>query len=165
MAERLRSGLFAGLTAAAATAGVLIGFGFARGAPWRLINSDAAIVFGNNARLHDDFNTTVTVTGLVVHVLSVLLWGLLFAIATRRVRVLWLALTGMLFASAVYVIDIVLLPGRLAPGFENALSTPELIVVFATLGFSLAAGAAMARGKIVTNDPEFRASQANPGGD
>ena len=143
----MRRGVFAGLVAAAATGGVLLGFGSARGAPWRLINSAAVIAFGNSARFHHDFNVTVTAVGLAVHVLSVLLWGVVFAIATWRLRGWLLSLAGILFAGIVYVIDILLLPTRIAPGFESALTTPELAVVFATLGISLAAGVALAGGR------------------
>ncbi|MBA3558320.1 MAG: hypothetical protein H0W30_06940 [Gemmatimonadaceae bacterium] len=157
--ERGRTGIFAGLTAAAATAGVLIGFGSARGAPWKLINSDALIALGNEARFHDGFDATVTTVGLVVHLLSVVLWGLLFAIVTWRLRGWWLALAGLLFAGVVYVIDIVLLPSRIAPGFASVLSTTELAVVFLTLGLSLAAAVA------ITRDQSAVSGSANGFGD
>ncbi|MGI9079068.1 MAG: hypothetical protein ACR2G6_17325 [Gemmatimonadaceae bacterium] len=143
MGERVRMGMFAGMAAAAATAGVLIGFGIARGAPWSLINSVAMIALGNDARFHVGFDA-VTAVGLVVHVLSILLWGVVFAIVAWRLRRWWLAFAGLLFAGVVYGIDILLLPSRIAPGFESALSTPELTIVFATLGMSLAAGVALA---------------------
>jgi len=143
LGERVRTGIFAGLTAAAATAGVLIGFGSARGAPWKLINSDAMIALGNEALFHDSFDATVTSVGILVHVLSVVLWGLLFAIVAWRLRGWWLALAGIFLGGVVYLIDIVFLPSRIAPGFESALSTTELAVVFTILGLSLAAGVAL----------------------
>ena len=156
MRERVRTGVFAGSAAAAATAGVLIGFGLARNAPFRLINSVATIALGKDAAFQDGFVPTVTAVGLVVHVLSVLLWGVIFAIAAWRLRGWWLGLAGFLFAGIVFVIDILLLPSRIAPGFESALSLPELVVVFATLGVSLAAGVAIRRLGVGSRDEGSR---------
>lgn len=123
-----------------------------------MINADALIALGDRVQFHDRFHPLVTLLGLVVHTLSVVLWGILFAVLAWRLRRHWLVLAGLLFAACAYVIDIHILPGRIAPGFESALSTPELVAVFMVLGLSLAAGVAMGRKRTnnTVSDPRDR---------
>lgn len=144
--DRLRDGAFAGLIGAAATAGALIGFGLARGAAWRPINTVAHLAIGYRAEITDGFDPLVTSVGIAVHVASLVGWGLLFALVAARLRGARLLLAALLFAAGAFLLDHVLLPVRLKPGFELVLSWPELIAVHAILALALAAGLAMSRG-------------------
>ncbi|MEP6690737.1 MAG: hypothetical protein ABJD07_06235 [Gemmatimonadaceae bacterium] len=133
-------GIVAGAVAAAATGGALIGFGRARGSAFRPLNAIAHAVLGSRAFLFDAFDPLVTTLGVVVHLVSLLLWGLLFAALVQRLRGWALAAAGLLFAWAAYAIDYGLVPERLRPGFETALLPREIGVVYVVLALSLAAG-------------------------
>jgi hypothetical protein len=133
-------GVYAGVIAAAATAGALIGFGRARGAAWRPLNAVGHLLLGYRARLMDRFDPLVTPVGIALHVLSVVLWGVLFALIAARLRGWRLAAAAAALGAVAFVIDIHLLPDRLGPGFPAILSRPELIAVYAVLAAALALG-------------------------
>ncbi|HEU4566300.1 MAG TPA: hypothetical protein VFS05_16675 [Gemmatimonadaceae bacterium] len=144
--DRLREGALAGLIGAAATAGALIGFGVARGAAWRPINTIAHLVIGYRAEITDGFDPLVTLLGLGVHVASLVAWGVLFSLLAARLRGVRLLLAALLFAAGAFALDHLLLPVRLKPGFELVLSWPELVALYAVLALALAAGLATSRG-------------------
>lgn len=143
--ERVRQGVLAGWVAAAATAGVLIGFGRARGAALAPINAVAHMVVGSRALLFDHFDAVVTSTGLALHVLYVLIWGVLFSLVAARLRGARLLVAALAAAAAIFIIDQYLVPPRFRPGFEQVLSGVEVGVVYATLAIALAIGVKLAR--------------------
>ncbi len=134
----IRHGLRAGLISAAATAGALIGFGLARGEPFAPLNAIAHIALGSRAMLFDRFDLVVTPIAIALHVLSLIVWGVLFALLTSRARghLLWLA--AALFTAIIYAVDLLLLPERLRPGFERVLSATEVVSVYVLLAITLA---------------------------
>jgi hypothetical protein len=138
--ERVSEGIGAGLVAAAATAGVLIGFGRAHGAALQPLNAIAHMLFGTRAFLMEGFHPGITAAGLFLHVLSVVIWGVLFAMVTARLRDWWPLLgASALFAGAVWLVDYRIVPARLRPGFETVLSAPELWVLYIVLAITFAA--------------------------
>ena len=143
--ERLSEGIRAGLVAAAATIGVLIGFGIVRGAPLLPLNSIAHTAFGTRAYLMQGFDPVLTSVAVIFHLVSVLLWAILFAIVAARLRGAALLVGSLVLAIIAYVVDQRLVSERLKPGFEKALTTPELTVVYLVLALSLALGLHWAR--------------------
>jgi hypothetical protein len=133
-------GVYAGIVAAAATAGTLIGFGRARGEAWRPLNAVGHLFLGYRARLMDRFDPLVTPVGIALHVLSVVVWGVLFALVAARLRGWRLAAAAAALGAAAFVIDTHLLPDRFDPGFPALLSRGELIAVYAVLAAALALG-------------------------
>ena len=143
--ERLSEGIRTGVVAAAATIGVLIGFGIARGAPLRPLNSIAHAAFGTRAYLMEGFDPVLTSVAVTVHLLSIVLWGIIFALVAARLRGAALLLGSLVLAVVAYIVDQLLISERLKPGFETALSTPEITVVYLVLALSLALGLHAAR--------------------
>ena len=138
--ERVRRGLVAGVIAAAATAGALLGLGRAHGATFTLLNDTAHIVLGERARLVENANGVVTTVAMLVHVAFLLIWGVLFATLAGALRGRRLALASVLFAAAVLAIDLWILPTSMRPGFETAMTVPELVLVYAILAAALGFG-------------------------
>lgn len=130
----------AGTIAAAATAGTLLGLGRARGASFSLLNDAAHLLIGERARLVDTAHAQVTSLAMLVHLASLLLWGVLFALVAATSRGWRLALTALLFAGAILAIDTLLLPPALRPGFETAMTLPELVLLYAAMAAALAFG-------------------------
>jgi hypothetical protein len=143
--ERLSEGIRTGVVAAAATIGVLIGFGIVRGAPLLPLNSIAHTAFGTRAYLIQGFDPVLTSVAVIFHVLSVVLWAIVFALVAARLRGLALLVASLVLALVAYVVDQHLVTERLRPGFEEALSTPELTLVYLVLALSLALGLYWAR--------------------
>lgn len=135
--DRLLRGVWIGLVAAAATAGALVGFGWVRGAPLQPLNTIAHVLLGSRAFYVREAHPLVTPLGLGVHVLSLILWGVLFSVAVGRRRGAWLWAGAVLFAVAVAAVDFLLLPARLSPGFETVITRGEIIVVYALMAATM----------------------------
>ena len=135
--DRVLRGVWIGLVAAAATAGALVGFGWVRGAPLEPLNAIAHVLLGSRAFYVREAHPLVTPAGLLVHILSLILWGILFSLGAGRYRGGWLWVGAVLFAIAVAAIDFMLLPTRLSPGFETVLTRGEIIVVYALMAASM----------------------------
>jgi len=135
--DRLLRGVWIGLVAAAATAGALVGFGWVRGAPLQPMNTIAHVLLGSRAFYVREAHPLVTPVGIGVHVLSLILWGVLFSVAVGRRRGAWLWVGAIVFAVAVAAIDFLLLPARLSPGFETVLARGEIIVVYALMAATM----------------------------
>ncbi|MGI8497774.1 MAG: hypothetical protein ACR2OG_09370 [Gemmatimonadaceae bacterium] len=138
----MRAGILAGATAAAATLGVLVGFGRARRAGARPVNAIAHTLLGARAFEVPNIDAVVTIFALTLHVASLLAWGVLFALLAGTLKGRRLAAAAAAFVISIAVIDLALLPERLRPGFERVLSRPELILLYAVLAAAL--GVAMA---------------------
>jgi len=146
----VREGIRAGTVAAAATAGALVALGRAHGAALRPINSVAHIVAGSRAYYMEGVHWLITPLALVVHLASIVAWGLVFSFFTRGVRGGRLYAVALAFALATWVFDYKLVPERLRPGFESGLSGIEVAVVYLVLGVSLAWGIAREREPLTT---------------
>jgi hypothetical protein len=143
--DRLLLGVWIGLIAAAATAGALVGFGWVRGTPVQPLNTLAHIVVGSRAFHVRNIDPVVTTMGMAVHVLSIVVWGLLFSLALARARGIRLWATALIFAAVVAVLDLVVVPDRLSPGFDAMLTRGELIVLYGVMAVAMALAAATVR--------------------
>jgi hypothetical protein len=135
---RVREGIRAGAVAAAATAGTLVGFGRAHGAWLRPLNSVAHMLIGSRAYYMEGLHWLVTPIGILVHVASVMLWGIALSLATPRLRGPTLYAAALALAAATWFIDFHFVPERLRPGFESSLSANEIGLVYLVLAVSLA---------------------------
>ncbi len=135
--DRLLRGVWIGLVAAAATAGALVGFGWVRGSPVQPLNTIAHVLVGSRAFYVREAHPLVTPVGILVHALSLILWGMLFSLAVGRRRGAWLWVGAVLFAVAVAAIDFLVLPARLSPGFEAVVTRGEIIVIYALMAAAM----------------------------
>ncbi|HEX6533549.1 MAG TPA: hypothetical protein VF041_03075 [Gemmatimonadaceae bacterium] len=140
----MRQGVRAGIIAAAATLGTLLGFGRVRGAALQPLNAIAHMTFGTRAYLMDGFDPAITLLALLVHIASVLLWAVIFALLAGRLRGWRLVVSALLFGGIAWVTDHALVPDALSPGFEQVLGPVEVGVVYVVLALSLAAGIRLA---------------------
>jgi hypothetical protein len=147
--DRLLLGVWIGLVAAAATAGALVGFGWARGAPLQPLNTVAHLLIGSRAFYVTGAQPVVTSAGILVHIVSIVAWGVLFSLAIGRMRGARVWAAALVFAGIVALIDFALLPARFAPGFETLLTRGELIVVYGVMAGAMA----VAAGRIQSEDP------------
>ena len=142
--ERIRNGFLAGAIAAAATAGALVAFGLRMGTPARPFNAIAQIAFGTGAEGVWGFDAPVTLTGIVIHVAATLLWGVVFALVASGWRGVRLWLGAALFAAIVYLLDFVLLPGRVRPAFGDMMAPGQRAFLYVTLAVALVVGMRLA---------------------
>lgn len=143
--DRVTRGLEVGLIAAAATTGMLLGFGRAHGAMFRPLNAVAHVAIGSRALFFDRLYPSVTLLGLALLIAALLVWGILFAVIASTVRGLRLLIVATGFTLLVYFVNAGLLPPRLRPGFELTLSAAELAAVYIVLAVSFAAALALTR--------------------
>jgi len=145
--EALRTAVVSGAAASLASAAVLVLRGRTEtGAAPAAVNAPSHWVWGDRALHRDGLSLRYTAVGFAVHHLSSMFWGVLHACAfglapqPPRVELRRAALTT---AVAAWV-DLRLVPHRLAPGFEQRLSTRGLMAVYALFALGLAAGHASA---------------------
>ncbi len=143
--QKIREGVWAGIIAAAGTAGALIGFGAGRGAAARPLNAIAHLIVGSRGQATPGFDPLLTPLGLLLHVGSFLVWGLLFAHVAARVWGWRLGATALLFSAAIFIIDLFVLPRRLSPGFQLTLSWGEVVAIYVVMAGLLWAGVTLAR--------------------
>jgi hypothetical protein len=144
--QRIREGAWAGLIAAAGTAGALIGFGAGRGAPARPLNAIAHLLVGSRAQATPAFDPLLTSIGVLLHAGSLFVWGLLFAHIAARVSGWRLAVAALVFSATIFVVDLFVLPRRLSPGFQLTLSWGEVIATYLVMATLLWLGLSFARG-------------------
>jgi hypothetical protein len=159
--DRLLLGVWIGLIAAAATAGALVGFGWVRGTPVQPLNTVAHIVVGSRAFHVRNVDPVVTTMGVAVHVLSIVVWGLLFSLALARARGVRLWATALVFAAIVAVFDFVVVPDRLSPGFDAMLTRGELIVLYGVMAVAMAGAALSLRRDILSAPPPSVTSESH----
>jgi hypothetical protein len=131
--DRVLRGVWIGLVAAAATAGALVGFGWVRGYPLQPLNTVAHILLGSRAFYVREAHPLITPVAVLVHALSLTIWGALFSLAIGQRRGIWLWVGAVLFAIGAAAIDFLVLPARLSPGFQTVLTRGEIIVIYALL--------------------------------
>ena len=143
LGSRIRLGIGAGLVAAAATTGALLGFGLKQGMPARPFNIAASVLLGDAAAGSWGFHPVATPLGVVVHVAGVLLLGVLAAgvSAGRSMR-------GAMVVSVIVSLSAGILHLMLATRLENTgrgLTPAQLIAVYLLLAAGLVVGMRLAR--------------------
>ena len=141
--QAVHDGMLGGALAAAATVGVLAlcGRRESRSAAAPL-NAVSHVYWGERALRENRVSLRYTGAGLVTHVLSALMWGIVYEklLGERSVRSLpRLARDTAAATAAIAAVDFQVVPERLTPGFEHRLSTASLFGVYTALGFALAA--------------------------
>lgn len=124
---------------------MLVGFGVGRGSPARPLNAIAHLIVGSRAQATPFFDPLLTPLGLLLHTISLVVWGVLFALAASRLNGWRLGAAAGLFTVAVFTFDLFLLPRRLSPGFQLTLSWPEVVIVYLTMAALLWCGVVMVR--------------------
>jgi len=115
------------------------------GSAWAPLNAPSHWLFGRRALQQDAPSLRYSATGLVTHHLSAIFWGLFYEALLRRGRhrapgvARHLGEAALVTAGAA-VVDLLLVPERLTPGFEHRLSKRSLSCVYGAFAVGLAAG-------------------------
>jgi hypothetical protein len=113
----------------------------ADGSPLGPINAVSHWYWGKRATRQDDASLKYTVPGYVTHHGASIFWALfferLFGRRARRDPAAALA-TGAAVATLAAVVDYTMTPKRLTPGFEERLSVPSMVGVYAAFALGLA---------------------------
>jgi hypothetical protein len=136
----------AGVVAAAATAGALLGLGRAHGATLRPLNAVAHIVVGSRAYFMEGVNWPVTPLASVVHLTAAVTWGVALSLITPRLRGAPLYAASLAFAAVTWAFEYRVIPDRWRPGFEKGLSGAEIGLVYLVLALALGWGLGRERG-------------------
>ena len=141
----MRAGVFTGLISAAATAGVLVAFGMGHRRPFLAFNALAHGFFGERARLVTVAHPLITPTGILVHLLAVVVCAVVFAILTDRRRMVVVAIIAVALVAVLFALSTRVLPPSFRPGYETILSKGQLFFLYATLAFALVVGTRLAQ--------------------
>lgn len=132
--------LITGAIAASATAGALVGFGIRAGTPARAFNAIASFVLGDRARGVWGWVSTVTLTGIAVHVAIMVGWGVLFAFLAGRMRGWQFAATAAGVALGAWAVTRFVVLHRVGPTVAEVLGPGQLLGLHLVLAVSLAVG-------------------------
>lgn len=137
----IRQGIWAGLTAAGAGVGVLVGLGRGHGRTFQPLNLLARPLVGGRADLASGFVAGVTLPGVLVLLIGLVILGLVLARLAGRASGARVVAAACILTALAILADHVLLPVRVAPRLDGLLSRPELILVFVVMALGLAIGA------------------------
>jgi hypothetical protein len=136
------SGITAGLVAASATAGALLGFGFRLGAPAQPFNAIGAILLGAAAQQVRGFAPGPTIVGVVLHIATLFGAGIVYASLLDRASGHPVAWAGAMGAGGLAVILVV---ARLfGVGLGVLLPLGSLVVLCVVLALALVIGMRLA---------------------
>ena len=151
-----------GTMAVAATAGAILGFGMRAGTPARGFNVLASFVLGDQARGVWGWSSTVTLTGIALHVAMMMGWGVLFALVAVTLRGWRLAAVAVGMGLGIWVVSTFVVLRGAGAGAEEVLGTGQVAGLHVVLAVALAVGMRFAR-SMVRSDPQRRAaSQEHP---
>jgi hypothetical protein len=146
----LREGLVSGTVAGLLSAAVLMATGKRdAGSAVAAVNAESHWLWGDESLTEDRATWRHTFTGLATHQASTVFWATLYALVRgdrKAVKGVPEALIGGLATSVVAAaIDYTLVPKRFTPGFENRLSAPSMVAVFAAIAGGIAIGSLLLR--------------------
>lgn len=142
--ERMYQGVWAGRIASAALAGLLIGFGRAHGAVFQPLNSIAHVTYGTRALLLDEFRAAVTLSGVLILIVAMVIWGIVLAVPAGRLRGIPLFIAALVVSAVSFVFNHFILPSRVAPGLDQLLTHGEMVALYLVMAIALAIGAGLA---------------------
>jgi hypothetical protein len=142
--ERVRGGLSAGVIAAAATGGVIAGFGVREGSAAEPFASLGRLLLGIATSEPAGRQLVALFAGIALHSATALLWGLIFAALFAHLRGLRLGVAAALFAAVAYAVS-TKFPGLLRLGYGARAFPPQLVLLYTALAISLVAGIRLAR--------------------
>lgn len=145
----LRYVLLCSLGAGLASAGALAVLSTIEGeGPWRPSNATSHWFHGDEAASHRDLDLGHTGLGLATHQASAAFWAVPFAAwLARQPRrsVPEMLRDSALMAAFAGAFDYLLVPKRLTPGWELAVSTRSVVGGFVAMALGLAAGGLLAQ--------------------
>lgn len=113
-----------------------------KGKPLAPLNAVSHIAWGSEAAEHNEPSAKYTATGLLLNTAAVTMWSAVYEMIHQKRRDpkdLWGALLdGAMVSALAYVVDYMVVPKRLTPGFELRLSNPSLLAIYASLAASMA---------------------------
>lgn len=145
----LRTAVFSGTGAAlAAMAAVTLLSRLEGKGAARPINATSHVIWGPKTAQRDEIDLAHTAPGLGINIVSAFFWGSVFALsaprpAQTRPGGLLARASGTTLAAA--LVDYVLVPKRLRPGWELALRARSVAAALAAMGTGLAVGSLVAR--------------------
>jgi hypothetical protein len=136
----------AAASATTAAALMLLGHREHRGALAPL-NASSHWLYGDHVGRRRRADLAHTGVGIGTHHLAIMFWSLVLetALGRRKKTLPQLALAGALTSAFAAAFDYLIVPRRLSPGWEFALSRKAMAGAFAAMAFGLATGAAVAR--------------------
>ena len=137
----------AGIVAWAATLGVLVGFGRARGAALQPLNSIAHPFFGTRALLMQGFDWAITPAALLLHLALFVVSGVIFALIATRLRGFRLVGAAVAYALVIWLVNRVMLPTMFSSGLAQVLSRWEIGVFYFVMALALALGVRLGIGR------------------
>jgi hypothetical protein len=149
MAALLARSIITSAVASVATASALMLLGrYERRGALTPLNASSHWLYGDRDARRRRADVAHTGVGVATHHLAVMFWAVLMEAALGR----WkkrtlpeLALGGALTAGCAAAFDYLVVPRRLSPGWELALTRKGMTGAFAAMALGLAAGAAAAR--------------------
>jgi len=133
-------------SAATAAALMLLGRKESRGALTPL-NASSHWLYGDHVGRKRSADLAHTGVGMATHHLAIMFWSLALetALGDKKKTLPELALAGALTAASAAAFDYLVVPRRLSPGWELALTRKAMTGAFAAMALGLATGAAAAR--------------------
>lgn len=105
------------------------------------LNAPSHWLFGREALQADRPSWRHTLTGLLIHQGSSMMWGVLydqlFCKQRKNSNVAALAAGAVGFTAAAALVDLKLVPNRLTPGFEHRLSRKSLLITYGAFAAGL----------------------------
>jgi hypothetical protein len=134
-------------SAASALALALLARAERRGA-LRPLNATSHWLHGDAAARDAKADVKRTAVGVVTHHLAAMFWSAILesALGSRKRTLPALAINGAAVAALAAVVDYALMPRRLSPGWELALTRKSMAGAFGAMAAGLAAGALASRG-------------------
>lgn len=158
--SRLRTSLLSGAGAAAASILTVMLLSRAEGrSPLRPVNATSHVLWGPDEAAFDGIDRRRTVPGLAINAGAAFFWGAIFAsLLPNRRNVPAAGIVARAFATSLVaaIVDYGLVPRRLRPGWELALSARSVALALAAMGAGLAAGGISAQAGRTTEPPETR---------
>jgi len=134
--ERLVTGITTGILPAAATTGMLLGFGVRDGAPALVFNAIGAMLLGSGAAGRDF--SMATIVGALLHIVVMLLYGVAYTTLVAEQgehRLSWAVAVG-----AAAVIAMLVFTRVFGGGIALVLSLGNLLEIGAVIGIALPIG-------------------------
>jgi hypothetical protein len=147
----LEEGLVSGTIAALLSAGVLALAGRREaGSAVAPTNAESHWLWGDESLREDRVTLRHTLPGALTHHLSSVFWATLHAAATRgrpRRSAAQALAGGVATSAAAALVDYVLIPKRLTPGFEHRLSRTSTAAALGAIAAGIALGTLLLRGR------------------
>lgn len=140
----MRAALQVGTIAAAATAGVLVGFGFGNDGPLSPFRTLGRLALGVTQNASAAAHGAALIAGSLLHALLAGVWGVLFVLIAGSLHGIRRVGAALLFAVFVYALDLGLLPPLLRLGHGARAFPSQNVFLHLVLAAALATGSRIA---------------------